>query len=248
MFARIGWAFALVAVAASGCRFQWSSGWDAEGNHDAEGGCAGEGGVGGVGGEAGNGGVGGVGGVGGFGGDSASGGFGGEGGLGGDGGGSQCIAADGQNLPESTCDTMDVSYLTTCPNTMTEPFAVSACHKAFELYSVGAREALRECLAEIPADLEIACYDDTEAAAFACVDAVYANSCPNSDNALFCAQAREICDGTGQLGFDQETCAFDLNPFGYDGLRAYSDCFNSPPADVPCAHLHDYCINLIGSF
>ncbi len=235
---RFMFAFALFATA---CRINWVNG-----DGQCEVGCSdnGGGGEGGYGAEAGSGGEGGEGGVGG---SVTDGGSGGEGGEGGVGGGGQCIGTEGEGYAESSCDEINVAYIGECPNTGFEPFAVSACHKGFELYEPGPREALLSCLADIPADLEVACYDDYETSAIGCIDQVYENLCPNQVNSDFCASAASICAEWDDPNFTEENCSYDLTPFSHDGLVAYSECFNSAPVEIPCADLHDYCMNEIGS-
>ncbi len=240
-------AFALFTTA---CRINWVNG-----DGDCDVGCSdnGGGGEGGYGAEAGSGGQGaqgGEGGAGGSGGSAADGGAGGEGGVGGEGGAggaAQCIGVEGAGVSAGACDEMNVAYITECPNTDAEPFAVSACHKGFELYEPGAREALLACLSDMPADLEVACYDGMETAAIACIDDVYANLCPNQVNSDFCASASSICAEWNDPNFAEESCSYDLMPFSHDGLVAYSDCFNNAPAEIACADLHDHCMNEVGS-
>jgi hypothetical protein len=230
----------LLAVAASsGCRVTWlsdggdgstanggaDSGADWDDDLDARGG-------------ADEGGQGGQADLGGSGGSDA-----GEGGS----GSKECIAEGGTGLSVASCDTMDVAFITTCPNTMLEPYAVAVCRKGFELYTEGAREALMSCLSAIPADLDVGCYDSDESATFECVSSTYEAACESADVALFCADARSFCDDADDVGFDEENCRFDLKPFSYEGLSRYAECYNARFEGTACVDLHELCVNEVGA-
>lgn len=186
-------------------------------------------------------------GVGGYGGTDEVGGSGfGGAGTGGDSGG-QCVSAYGEGYVESECDQMDISSITTCPNTLQAPFAIDVCHRAFQLFNEGTREALLYCLRDLPADLEVACYDVNETATVACIDQVYESACPSPSVEQFCDDTQAACDGAGQISFDVANCKADLAVYSQQGLEAYVTCFNHAPQDVGCEQIHDYCMNEIAA-
>lgn len=189
-------------------------------------------------------------GVGGFGGEQTGGAptNGGASSVGGAGGGAgQCIPAYGEGYVESECDQMDISSITTCPNTLLPPFALDVCHRSFQLFNEGAREALLYCLRDLPAELEVACYDVNETATVACIDQVYESACPSDTIDQFCDETQAACDGAGQISFDVANCKADLSVYSQEGLDAYVTCFNHAPQDVGCDQIHDYCMNEIAA-
>lgn len=224
-----GW-LAVLALGASACRLVFADGggsWDDGWGDDGAAGSTSEGGAG----DGGGGSVAPVGGAGQGGGAPES-----------------CIPAWGEGYVESECDAMDVSAITTCPNTMLPPYAVDACHRSFALWSEGAREAFVMCLRDVPADLEVACYDPSESATLACVSDVYGRACPSPEIDAFCEDTQFACDGAGQPSYDEANCKLDLSVFGQRGIEAYVACFNEAPLDVSCSEIHDYCMNQLTAF
>lgn len=139
-------------------------------------------------------------------------------------------SCNGSNVPiEAAADNCG-------PNVDEVPPGKGICALGYDLYKLGAAQALEDCLATIGVEPANAC-DESKVAA--CTQAMYEGACDDPASDEVCDNMKTACaaDPFGSVG-----CKDDLRPLNSAALEQFVDCFNAKPND-PCQTAYDTCMD-----
>jgi hypothetical protein len=155
--------------------------------------------------------------------------------------GPSCLGAgDPNGNTKATCDGSHVpieAASDSCgPNVDEVAPGKGICALGYDIYTLGAAQALEDCLATIGVEPVNAC-DESKVAA--CTTAIYEDACDNAVASDTCDNIKTTCDVDP---FSSENCKVDLRPLSTAGLESFIDCFNALPND-PCQSAYDSCMD-----
>lgn len=159
----------------------------------------------------------------------------------GTGGQTGCLGAgDPNGNKKATCDGSHVpieAASDACGANVDEaPPGKGVCALGYDIYTLGAAQALQDCLATIGVEPVNAC---DESKVVACTTAMYDGACDNAISDGTCDDMKAACDTDP---FSSVGCKEDLRPLNAGALEGFIDCFNSLPND-PCQTAYDLCMD-----